>query len=143
MIKERKVKNMNKAILLGRLTKDPDIRFSQNNNSKVARFTLAVDRKYTKVGEERQTDFINVVAFSKLAEFIEKYLHKGTQICLCGRIQTRVWTDTNSIKHYVTEIIAEEINFAGSKNGNELNTENESTTSAEDIEIIGDDDLPF
>ena len=135
---------MNKSILLGRLTKEPDIRISQINESKVARFTLAVDRKYAKEGEERQADFINIVAFSKLAEFVENYLHKGTQICICGKIQTRVWTDNNSMNHYVTEVIAEEISFAGSKKNNENN--NESTVNfenQEDEEISSDDDLPF
>ena len=135
---------MNKAILLGRLTKEPDVKITQANDTKVAKFTLAVDRRYAKEGEEKQTDFITIIAFSKLAEFVEKYLHKGTQICLCGRIQTRVWTDNDSIKHYVTEIIAEEINFTGSKKDNENN--NESTIDAEnqeDEEIIADDDLPF
>ena len=80
---------MNKSILLGRLTKAPEIRFSQANNKKVATFTLAVNRKYVKQGEERQTDFINIVAWDKLADFAEKYLKTGLQICLSGRIQTR------------------------------------------------------
>ena len=84
---------MNKSILLGRLTKDPEIRYSQTNNMMIANFTLAVNRKYAKAGEERQTDFINIVAYSKLAEFAEKYLKQGLQICICGRIQTRTWED--------------------------------------------------
>lgn len=105
---------MNKSILLGRLTKAPEIRFSQKNNTKVANFTLAVNRKYIAQGEERQTDFINIVAYSKLAEFIEKYLKQGLQICICGRIQTRTYDDNNGIKRYVTEIIAEDIDFADS-----------------------------
>ena len=135
---------MNKAILLGRLTKEPDVKITQANDTKVAKFTLAVDRRYAKEGEEKQTDFITIIAFSKLAEFVEKYLHKGTQICLCGRIQTRVWTDNDSIKHYVTEIIAEEINFAGSKKDNENNNESTvDTENQEDEEISSDDDLPF
>lgn len=135
---------MNKAILLGRLTKEPDVKITQANDTKVAKFTLAVDRRYAKEGEEKQTDFITIIAFSKLAEFVEKYLHKGTQICLCGRIQTRVWTDNDSIKHYVTEIIAEEINFTGSKKDNENNNESTvDTENQEDEEILSDDDLPF
>ena len=135
---------MNKAILLGRLTKEPDVKITQANDTKIAKFTLAVDRRYAKEGEEKQTDFITIIAFSKLAEFVEKYLHKGTQICLCGRIQTRVWTDNDSIKHYVTEIIAEEINFAGSKKDNENNDEpTVDTENQEDEEISSDDDLPF
>lgn len=135
---------MNKTILLGRLTKEPDVKITQANDTKIAKFTLAVDRRYAKEGEEKQTDFITIIAFSKLAEFVEKYLHKGTQICLCGRIQTRVWTDNDSIKHYVTEIIAEEINFAGSKKDNENNDEpTVDTENQEDEEISSDDDLPF
>lgn len=105
---------MNKSMLLGRLTKKPEIRLSQANNTKVASFTLAVTRKYVKEGEERQADFINIIAYSKLAEFVEKYLDKGMQICLTGRIQTRVWDDANGQKRYATEIIAEEIDFADS-----------------------------
>ena len=72
---------MNKSILLGRLTKVPEIRYSQSTNTKVALFTLAVNRKYVKEGEERQTDFINIISYSKLADFAEKYLSQGIQIC--------------------------------------------------------------
>ena len=76
---------MNKIILLGRLTKAPEIKFSQTNNIKIATFSLAVSRKYTKPGEERQTDFFNVVAYSKLADFAQKFLKQGIQICISGR----------------------------------------------------------
>ena len=141
---------MNKTILLGRLTKKPEIRYSQANNIKVANFTLAVNRQYVKPGEERQTDFINIVAYSKLADFTENYLDKGLQICVCGRIQTRVWTDDSNTKHYITEIIAEEINFADSPkkaDENILNSStpvNSQTPEITDGDIIsGDDDLPF
>ena len=105
---------MNKSILLGRLTKVPEIRLSQKTNTKVASFTLAVNRKYVAPGEERQADFINIVAYSKLAEFVETYLRQGLQICVCGRIQTRTYEDNNGQKRYITEIIAEEIDFADS-----------------------------
>lgn len=140
---------MNKVILLGRLTKTPEIRYSQASNSKVAQFTLAVNRKYVKQGEERQTDFINIVAWSKLADFAEQYLQTGTQICLSGRLQVRSYVDKNEQKRYVTEIIAEEIDFADTKkqgpdesilNGTtpiSQNTENASE------EILSGDDLPF
>ncbi len=144
---------MNKVILLGRLTKVPEIRFSQANNIKVANFTLAVNRRYVKEGEERQADFINIVCFSKLAEFAEKYLSQGIQICLLGRIQTRNWEDDNGIKHYVTEVIAEEIYFADKPKSPDLsilngstptnaNTQNENTTNAEEL-VFDSDDLPF
>ena len=141
---------MNKTILLGRLTKKPEIRYSQTNNIKVANFTLAVNRQYVKPGEERQTDFINIVAYSKLADFTEKYLDKGLQICVCGRIQTRVWTDNNNTKNYITEIIAEEINFADSPKKTDesiLNSNVPVNSQAQenmDNDVISsDDDLPF
>lgn len=147
---------MNKSILLGRLTKAPEIRFSQKNNTKVANFTLAVNRKYVAQGEERQTDFINIVAYSKLAEFIEKYLKQGLQICICGRIQTRTYDDNNGIKRYVTEIIAEDIDFADSFKKQEpdesilnsstpVNANNTQTKNSENSDdfILASDDLPF
>lgn len=142
---------MNKSILLGRLTKAPEIRYSQSNNIKVANFTLAINRKYVKQGEERQADFINIVAYSKLAEFAEKYLKQGLQICVCGRIQTRTWEDNNGQKRYATEIIAEEIDFADSIKKEQADAsilsasskvETEQTDS-NNCEVIGDDDLPF
>lgn len=142
---------MNKTILLGRLTKKPEIRLSQTTNNKVALFSLAVNRKYVKQGEERQTDFFNIIAYSKLAEFAEKYLNQGLQICISGRLQNRNWEDNNGIKHYVTEVIAEEIDFADSpKKADESilwsNTSNntQTTNNTDDGVIMGDnDDLPF
>lgn len=127
---------MNKIILLGRLTKAPEIRCSQTTNTKIATFTLAVNRNYVKAGEERQADFINIIAFSKLADFAEKYLKQGLQICVCGRLQVRNYEDKNGIKRYVTEVICEEINFADSP---KKVTDNTSS----DNEITQDDDLPF
>ena len=136
---------MNKSILLGRLTKEPEIRLSQKNNTKVANFTLAVNRKYVAQGEERQADFINIVAYSKLAEFVEKYLNKGLQVCISGRIQTRVYEDNNGQKHYITEIVAEEINFADSqrKVDNTIDTNNTQIVEDTNNEIMQDNDLPF
>lgn len=141
---------MNKSILLGRLTKIPEIRYSQSTNTKVALFTLAVNRKYVKEGEERQTDFINIISYSKLADFVEKYLSQGIQICVSGRIQTRNYNDKNGIKRYVTEIVAEEIDFADSpKKADEsvlyastpVNSTNQN--NSEDEFISNGDDLPF
>lgn len=145
---------MNKTILLGRLTKAPEIRISQSdNNTKIANFTLAVNRSYVKQGEERQADFINIVTFGKLAEFAEKYLDKGLQICLSGRIQTRNYTDNNNQKRYITEIIAEEIDFADSLKKVEENTSLEENQNITDntnntdkgieTNVSDDDDLPF
>lgn len=140
---------MNKVILLGRLTKAPEIRFSQKNNIKVANFTLAVNRKYVAQGEERQTDFINIVTYSKLAEFVEKYLSQGIQICISGRMQIRNYDDKNGIKRYVTEVIAEDIDFADSpkKTDESILYSTSSVTNAnsnnqEDF-ISDGDDLPF
>lgn len=139
---------MNKVILLGRLTKNPDIRFSQTNNTKVALFTLAVDRNYVKPGEERQTDFISLVAYSKLADFVEKYLKQGTQICMCGRMQVRNWTDDEGKRRYAIDVIAEEIKFAESarkqeKSNTDVSTSENSTENIDEQTITSDDDLPF
>mgnify|MGYP001073085431 FL=1 len=107
---------MNKIILLGRLTKAPEIRMSSaNNDMLIANFSLAVNRRYVKPGEERQADFINIVAYSKLAEFANKYLRQGLQICVCGRLQTRNYEDKNGIRRYVTEVIAEEVDFGAKR----------------------------
>lgn len=140
---------MNKIILLGRLTKNPEIRYSQANNIKVATFSLAVNRRYTKQGEERQADFFNIVAYSKLADFVEKFLKQGIQICINGRLQTRNYEDKNGIRRYVTEVIAEEIDFADSYT--KIESDNLQETVSEDIKekdssedfISSDDDLPF
>ena len=105
---------MNKVILMGRLTKDPDIRYTQSSNTLVANFTLAVNRRFAKEGQQ-QADFINIIAFAKTGEFCEKYFSKGQQVAVVGRIQTRNWDDDQGQKHYATEIIAEEVYFAGDK----------------------------
>ena len=142
---------MNKIILLGRLTKNPEIKYSQTNNIKVATFSLAVNRKYVKQGEERQADFFNIVAYSKLADFVEKFLSQGIQICVSGRLQTRNYEDKNGVRRYVTEVISEEIDFADSFTKIEGNTDNTEETVSEDLKekdssedfISNGDDLPF
>ncbi len=106
---------MNKAILMGRLTKDPELRYTNVNNTPVCTFTLAVDRRFSKQGEERQADFIPIVTWDKQAEFCGKYFQKGKQVVVVGRIQTRTWDDTEGKRHYMTEVIAEETYFAESK----------------------------
>ena len=105
---------MNKAILMGRLTRDPEVRYSQNNLT-ITNFTLAIDRRFTRQGEEKQADFIPVVAFGKTAEFCEKYYKKGQMVLIVGRIQTRTWDDNEGRRRYVTEIVCEEAHFADSK----------------------------
>nr|DAY02406.1 MAG TPA: Single strand binding protein [Caudoviricetes sp.] len=130
---------MNKVILMGRLTKDPEVRYTQTTNTMVTSFTLAVNRRFVKQGEERQADFINCVAWNKTAEFVSKYFKKGQQVGIIGRIQTRNYDDEQGIKHYVTEIIAEEVYFAGDKKDA---TQNE-VQATDDFEITNQDDLPF
>lgn len=106
---------MNRAILLGRLTKDPDVRRSQGEEPvTIARYTLAVDRRQKKQ-EGQQADFISCVAFGKAGEFAEKYLHKGTKICVSGRIQTGSYTRQDGTKVYTTDVVIEEQEFAESK----------------------------
>ena len=104
---------MNKSILTGRLTKDPELRYT-GTNIPVVSFTLAVDRRFKKEGEQ-QADFIPIVAWQKTAEFCNNYFRKGQKVAIIGRIQTRTWDDTDGKKHYVTEIVADEVEFADSK----------------------------
>ena len=137
---------MNKVILMGRLTRDPEVRYTQTNNTLVASFSLAVNRRFVRQGEERQADFINIVAWSKLGEFCSKYFKKGQQVGIIGRIQTRTWDDDQGTKHYV----AEEAYFADSKRegesaGNFENTfgSTEPGSMGADFEVSSSDDLPF
>ena len=110
-----KVKQMNKVLLMGRLTKDPDVRYSQGENpTAVARFTLAVARRFSK-NEENDTDFISCVAFGKTGEFVEKYLRKGTKVVVTGRIQTGSYTNKEGNKVYTTDVVVEDVEFAESK----------------------------
>ena len=108
---------MNKVILMGRLTRDPEVRYAQGENAMaIARFSLAVDRRRQNNADGQTADFINIVAFGRLGEFAEKYLHKGTKVALSGRIQTGGYTNKDGVKVYTTDIIAEDIEFAESKN---------------------------
>ena len=109
---------MNKTILMGRLTKNPDVRYTQGDNSTaIARYTLAVDRRFARrEQQEAQTaDFINIVAFGKAGEFAEKYLKKGTKIVVTGRIQTGSYTNKDGQKVYTTDVVAEDQEFCESK----------------------------
>ncbi len=110
---------MNKAILMGRLTRDPEVRYSQGENSTaVARFTLAVDRRFKRAGDTQDADFIGCVAFGKQAEFVEKYFKQGMKMVAVGRIQTGSYTNKDGQKVYTTDVVAEEIEFAESKGNN-------------------------
>lgn len=120
---------MNKAILMGRLTRDPEVRYSQGDNSMaIARFSLAVDRRRQNNSDGQTADFINIVAFGKLGEFAEKYLKKGTKVALTGRIQTGSYTNKDGVKVYTTDVIAEEIEFAESKSASSNNNDNNGNT---------------
>lgn len=114
---------MNKVILMGRLTRDPEIRYSQGDNPlTIARYTLAVDRRFKRQGDDQTADFINCVVFGRGAEFAENYLKQGTKIVACGRIQTGSYTNKDGNKVYTTEVVVEEQEFAESKNAAAGNT---------------------
>ena len=107
---------MNKVILMGRLTRDPEVRYSGGDNqTAVARYSLAVDRRFKRDGDEQTADFINCVVFGRGAEFAEKYLRKGTKIAVTGRIQTGSYTNKDGVKVYTTDVVVEEQEFAESK----------------------------
>ena len=127
---------MNNVILSGRLTRDPEVRHSQNGNEDriVARYTLAVDRVYSK--ENQQADFINCVEFGKVAEFAEKYFHKGIKLIVRGRIQTGSYTNRDGVKVYTTDIIVESHEFAESKRTSEQNS---NAPISNDVPAVGSD----
>ena len=145
---------MNKVILMGRLTRDPEVRYTSTNNTLVASFSLAVNRRFARAGEERQADFINITAWDKTGEFCSKYFKKGQQVGVIGRIQTRNYDDKDGKKVYVTEVVAEEAYFADSKREGEAmgnpfggNTMADAPFNANatpnDFSQVTDDDLPF
>ena len=115
---------MNKVILMGRLTRDPEVRYSQGENSlAIARYSLAVDRRFKRDGEAT-ADFINCVVFGKSAEFSEKYFRQGMRVVVSGRIQTGSYTNKEGVKVYTTEVVVEEQEFAESKASSEANAGN-------------------
>lgn len=128
---------MNKVILMGRLTRDAEVRYSQGENSlAIARYSLAIDRKYKNNGEG-DADFINCVTFGKAAEFAEKYLKQGTKIAVTGRIQTGSYTNKEGQKVYTTDVIVEEHEFAESK-GSSSNGVSQNTSRPAPSQAIGD-----
>lgn len=140
---------MNRVILLGRTTKDADVRYSQGDKPMaIASITLAVDRKYRKEGEQ-SADFINCKAFGKIAEVIEKYVTKGTKIAIVGRIQTGSYTNKDGVKVYTTDVMIEELEFAESRNSQQSNDNVSRPASRNDDgfmnipDSIDDDGLPF
>ena len=140
---------MNKVILMGRLTRDPEVRYTQTNNTLVCNYSLAVNRRFARRGEERQADFFNIVAWGKTGEFCSKYFKKGQQVGVIGRLQTRNWDDENGQKHYATEVVAEEVYFADSRRDGEnassvIDTFGEDLAQSADFQVNAtDDDLPF
>ena len=138
---------MNKVIEIGRLTREPDVRYSQGANATcVARYTLAVDRKFKQEGQPT-ADFINCIAFGKLGEFAEKYLHKGTKIAVVGRIQTGSYKNKDGNTVYTTDVVVEEQEFCESKSS-QKSQNNDRTQSSQDNSWMNipdgvDDGLPF
>ena len=138
---------MNKVILMGRLTRDPEVRYTQGDNAMaIARYSLAVDRRFKRDGEP-DADFINCVAFGKSGEFAEKYLKKGTKVAVVGRIQTGSYTNKDGQKVYTTDVVVEEQEFAESKNSGSSDN-NQSAQANKNTDFMNipdgiDEELPF
>lgn len=143
---------LNKVILMGRLTRDPELKYTPSNVA-VCSFSIAVERRYARPGEQRQADFINIVAWRNTAEFVSKYFVKGQMINVCGSLQTRTWDDAQGVKRYATEVIADEVNFCGdNRNGSSqidsmdqgfaANTQQEPAIGGF-TPVETDDELPF
>lgn len=137
---------MNKVILIGRCTRDPEVRYSQGENTTaVARYTLAVDRQFKRDGDQ-SADFINCIAFGKRGEFAEKYLRKGTKIAVVGRIQTGSYTNKDGQKVYTTDVIVDEHEFVESKVASQNNGSGSTPVSSDGFMSIPDGvdaELPF
>ena len=148
---------MNKVILMGRLTRDPEVRYTQNTNLTVANFSIAVNRRFAKENDTVKADFFNVIAWNKTGEFVGKYFKKGQQVIVSGRLQNRNWTDQQGVKHYATDVIAEEVEFADSKKNSDSENFNntfgnvpesaegnaQSSDDNSDFTVSSGDDLPF
>lgn len=132
---------------MGRLTKDPELRYTSTNNTAICNFMLAVDRRFAKQGEEKQADFIPIVAWRNLAEFCTKYFHKGLKVVVVGSIQTRTWDDNEGKRHYATEVVADEAYFAESKKNEGMPSRTANSMEANQADgfypIDEDDELPF
>ncbi len=144
---------MNKVILMGRRTRDAEVRYSQGDSSTaVARFSLAIDRRFKRDGDEQTADFINCVAFGKTAEFLERFGHKGTKFVVEGRIQTGSYTNKDNQKVHTTDVVVEQVEFAESKSSGDSNSASQYThapqTSADADGFMNipdgiDEELPF
>ena len=137
---------LNKVILMGRLTKDPELQVTPSGVN-ICSVSLAVTRDYAKPGEDRETDFINLVAFNNKAVFISSWMKKGQLVAVCGRLQTRNWEDNEGKKRYATEVVVDEIHFAEPKRdaAETQRAENNfaSAPPAGFTADVDDDDLPF
>ena len=139
---------MNKVILMGRLTRNPEVRYSDGGSS-IARFTLAVDRKFKRENDEQSADFISCIAFGKTAEFLEKYGCKGTKFVIEGRIQTGSYTNKDGQRVYTTDVVVEQLEFAESKCSSDNNSGNRPSPSGTvgdgfmNIPDTIDEELPF
>ena len=122
---------MNKVFLIGRLTRDPELRYT-GNNTPVATFSLAVNRNFSNQAGEREADFINIVVWRKQAENVKNYLTQGSQVAIDGRLQTRSYDDNNGQKRYVTEVIADNVEFLGSKSSTNSNNSNNSNNMSQE-----------
>ncbi len=132
---------MNKVVLIGRLTRDPELRYTSGSNAAVCNFTIAVDRGFTGQSGDREADFIPIVVWNKQAENVKNYLTKGSQVAVEGRIQVRNYDDQNGQKRYVTEVIANNVEFLGSKNSSN-NTSNDSNNVEPTPYDFGDEKEP-
>ena len=134
---------LNTAILMGRLTADPELKTTQNGVS-VTSFCVAVDRRFQRQGEEKQTDFINVVAWRQTADFVSRYFHKGSMIAVQGSIQTRNYEDKNGNKRTAVEIVADNVSFCGSKSESDgQQTQNPQNTPRPSVNTTNDDFTPL
>lgn len=133
---------MNKAILIGNLTKDPEISTTTNGIS-VCRFTVAISRKYANSEGERETDFINVVVWRTLADNCHKFLRKGSKVAVVGNIQNRSYDATDGTKRYITEVVAEEVEFISTRNTDSETKDEPKKEAVTKLQPIDDDGLPF
>lgn len=133
---------MNRVVLIGRLTKDPDLQFLPGNGTAVTKFTLAVDRRFKKEGQQ-EADFVPIVVWNKQAESAANYLNKGKLVGISGRIQTRNYEAKDGTRRYVTEVVADEVQFLewGDKKQDQQHKENPDIP--DDITPIDDGDIPF
>lgn len=133
---------MNKVLLIGRLTKDPELRYAANTGTAIGNFTLAVDRPYTNAEGKRETDFIPIVCWRKLAESVANNLTKGKLVAISGSIQTRKYQAQDGTNRYITEVVADEVKFLDRPKTDANPTENQQETD-EFMPVFDDENIPF